>query len=142
VTFDNVAKSLGSRRLFAGVSFALDAHDHAVLVGRNGTGKTTLLRLIANTEHADEGRIARARGRASGSRADARTAPRQAAARLLARGLRRGAAPRSTPAPAEQQLGRLSEGSRELEAALRDYQSCSTASSSPAATATRRSSRA
>jgi len=32
VTFDNVAKSFGSRRLFAGVSFALDARDHAVLV--------------------------------------------------------------------------------------------------------------
>jgi len=63
VTFDNVAKSFGSRRLFSGVSFALDVRDHAVLVGRNGAGKTTLLRLIAGAERPDEGRIARARGR-------------------------------------------------------------------------------
>ena len=34
-----------------------------MLVGRNGTGKTTILRLIAGDDHADEGSIARARGR-------------------------------------------------------------------------------
>jgi ATPase subunit of ABC transporter with duplicated ATPase domains len=37
ITIDNVDKSFGGRRLFAGVSLALDVHDHAVLVGRNGT---------------------------------------------------------------------------------------------------------
>ncbi len=63
ITIDNVDKSFGGRRLFAGVSLALDVHDHAVLVGRNGTGKTTLLRLIAGSELPDSGRIARARGR-------------------------------------------------------------------------------
>ena len=63
VTFHNVEKGFADRRLFANVSFALDAHDHAVLVGRNGSGKTTLLRLIAGTEHADSGTIARARRR-------------------------------------------------------------------------------
>ncbi|MBM3147807.1 MAG: ABC-F family ATP-binding cassette domain-containing protein, partial [Actinobacteria bacterium] len=63
ITIDNVDKSFGGRRLFAGVSLALDVHDHAVLVGRNGTGKTTLLRLIAGSEQPDSGRIARARGR-------------------------------------------------------------------------------
>ena len=63
VTFNNVEKSFGGQRLFTTVSFAVDAHDHAVLVGRNGTGKTTLLRLISADEHADSGTIARARGR-------------------------------------------------------------------------------
>jgi ATP-binding cassette subfamily F protein 3 len=63
VSLHDVEKTFADRRLFANVSFALDAHDHAVLVGRNGSGKTTLLRLIAGTEHADSGTIARARGR-------------------------------------------------------------------------------
>ncbi len=63
VTFNNVEKSFGGQRLFTTVTFAVDAHDHAVLVGRNGTGKTTLLRLISGDDHADGGTIARARGR-------------------------------------------------------------------------------
>jgi ATP-binding cassette, subfamily F, member 3 len=63
VSFHDVEKSFGERRLFTNVSFALGAADHAVLVGRNGSGKTTLLRIIAGTEHADHGTVVRARGR-------------------------------------------------------------------------------
>ncbi len=63
VSLSNVEKSFGGQRLFTTVTFSLDAHDHAVLVGRNGTGKTTLLRLISGAEHADDGLVSRARGR-------------------------------------------------------------------------------
>ena len=123
VTFDNVAKSFGSRRLFAGVSFALDARDHAVLVGRNGTGKTTLLRLVANTEHADEGRIARARGRRIWLHEQTPELHRDRPLRdYLLEAF--GEAPRleARLRDAEQELGRLPEGSPELAAALHEYQ--------------------
>jgi len=63
ITFYNVEKSYGGQRLFTNVGFAIDGHDHAVLVGRNGSGKTTILRLIAGAELPDEGTVARARGR-------------------------------------------------------------------------------
>ena len=143
MTFDNIAKSFGSRRLFAGVSFALDARDHAVLVGRNGTGKTTLLRLIAGTEHADEGRIARARGRRIWLHEQTPELHRDRPLRdYLLEAF--GEAPRleARLRAAEHQLASLPEGSRELEARCATIRSCSTASSSPAATATRPSSRA
>ncbi|MEZ5125583.1 MAG: ABC-F family ATP-binding cassette domain-containing protein [Thermoleophilia bacterium] len=63
VTFDNIEKSFAGQRLFAKATFALHDRDHAVLVGRNGTGKTTILNLIAGREHADAGTISRSRGR-------------------------------------------------------------------------------
>ncbi len=61
VTFNNVEKTFGGQRLFTNASFAMHDRDHAVLVGRNGTGKTTILRLISTDEHADAGIVARAR---------------------------------------------------------------------------------
>ena len=63
VTFDNVEKSFGGQRLFAKASFAVHDRDHAVLVGRNGTGKTTILRLLAGHQQPDSGIVTRARGR-------------------------------------------------------------------------------
>ena len=63
VALHNVEKSYGGQRLFANVTVSIDAHDHAVLIGRNGSGKTTLLRLMAGVEHPDAGTVARARGR-------------------------------------------------------------------------------
>ncbi len=48
---------IAGRPLFEGASLTLPGGHHAGLVGRNGTGKTTLLRLIAGELHADGGSI-------------------------------------------------------------------------------------
>ncbi len=57
-----LSKSFGGRRLFAGVDLDVRARDRIGLVGRNGTGKTTLLRILAGLDRADDGEIAARRG--------------------------------------------------------------------------------
>lgn len=52
-----LSKAYGTRVLFDDVTFALTPGERLGLVGRNGTGKTTLLRLILGVETPDSGRI-------------------------------------------------------------------------------------
>lgn len=54
---NNVEKSYGDRTLFKGLSFALTPGERLALVGRNGTGKSTLFRMILGEEHPDSGDI-------------------------------------------------------------------------------------
>jgi len=59
---DEVSKSYGAQEILRGVSLQLNPGEHVGLVGRNGTGKTTLLRLIAGSEAPDSGAVERPRG--------------------------------------------------------------------------------
>ena len=43
--------------LFSNVSFGLEAGEHIGIIGKNGTGKTTFLKLIAGQLEPDEGSI-------------------------------------------------------------------------------------
>jgi ATP-binding cassette subfamily F protein uup len=61
VNLENAVKSYGQRVLLDGVSAGVATGDAIGLVGRNGTGKSTLLALLAGTEQPDNGRVARAR---------------------------------------------------------------------------------
>jgi heme exporter protein A len=47
----------GGRELFSGLSFAVAAGEALVVTGRNGSGKSSLLRLIAGLLRPEEGRI-------------------------------------------------------------------------------------
>ncbi|MBZ5727110.1 MAG: ABC-F family ATP-binding cassette domain-containing protein [Acidobacteriia bacterium] len=57
---EGVAKDLGGRTLFRDLSFTLQPGSRLGLVGRNGTGKTTLLRILTGELEPDAGRIERA----------------------------------------------------------------------------------
>jgi len=59
---ERVSRSIGDRRLFGGVDFALEPGDRLALVGPNGAGKSTLLRVLAGEDPPDDGRVHRARG--------------------------------------------------------------------------------
>ena len=54
---EDLTKSYGDRLLFDGVTFGINEGDKVGIVAKNGTGKSTLLRIIAGDESADSGRI-------------------------------------------------------------------------------------
>ncbi len=60
LTVENITKAYGERKLFDGTGFYLQEGEKAGIIGINGTGKTTLLRMIAGLEEPDEGKIIRA----------------------------------------------------------------------------------
>ncbi|GIW98416.1 MAG: ABC transporter [Pirellulaceae bacterium] len=53
----NVAKHYGDHTVLSQVSFDLRAGDHVALIGPNGTGKTTLLRILTGQEAPDGGEV-------------------------------------------------------------------------------------
>ena len=62
LTVENITKAYGERKLFDGASFYLQEGEKAGIIGINGTGKSTLLKIIAGVEEPDEGRIVMASG--------------------------------------------------------------------------------
>jgi ATP-binding cassette, subfamily F, member 3 len=59
---NEVKKSYGAQAVLGAVSFQINPGEHVGLVGRNGAGKTTILRLITGAETADSGDVDRLRG--------------------------------------------------------------------------------
>ncbi|MCC8038059.1 MAG: ABC-F family ATP-binding cassette domain-containing protein [Bacteroidales bacterium] len=59
---ENLTKSVGDRMLWEDVSFGVNEGDKIGLIAKNGTGKSTLLRILAGKESPDSGRVTFARG--------------------------------------------------------------------------------
>ncbi len=53
----HISKTFGDVQVLSDVSFVIYAGEKNVLLGKSGTGKTTILRMIAGLEGADEGTI-------------------------------------------------------------------------------------
>ena len=60
LTVENITKAYGERKLFDKASFYLQDGEKAGIIGINGTGKSTLLKIIAGLEAPDEGRVVKA----------------------------------------------------------------------------------
>ncbi len=57
-----LAKTFITEEIFSGVTFQVAEREHVALVGVNGAGKSTVLRIIAGIEHANGGDIVQAAG--------------------------------------------------------------------------------
>ncbi len=57
LTVEGLSKSFGEEKLFSGLDFEIKKGEHVAIIGDNGTGKTTLLKIINNVEKMDEGKI-------------------------------------------------------------------------------------
>ena len=57
LSIDNITKAYGERRLFDEASFFMQEGEKVGIIGINGTGKSTLLKMIAGLEETDMGSI-------------------------------------------------------------------------------------
>ena len=62
ISVNNLSKSYNNRELFSGVSFSIGMSDRIALIGRNGTGKTTLFEIVAGSIMPDAGNVSLRRG--------------------------------------------------------------------------------
>jgi ATP-binding cassette subfamily F protein uup len=59
---ENISKNYNERWLFKGINFGILKGDKVALVGQNGTGKTTLMNILAGIIPADEGTVSIRKG--------------------------------------------------------------------------------
>jgi ABC transport system ATP-binding/permease protein len=57
VSVEGLTKSYGIQPLFQNISFNIEEGDKIALIARNGTGKSTLLRILAGKETGDDGKV-------------------------------------------------------------------------------------
>ena len=62
LNIEHVSKIFGDKKIFDDVSYGIQEGDKIGIIGLNGTGKTTMLNIIAGLEEPDEGQIIQQNG--------------------------------------------------------------------------------
>ena len=62
INIEHISKIFGEKVIFEDASFGIQQGDKIGIVGINGTGKSTVLRMIAGEEEPDQGQIIRQNG--------------------------------------------------------------------------------
>lgn len=62
LNIEHVSKIFGEKHIFDDVSYGIHEGDKIGIIGINGTGKTTLLKIIAGLEEPDEGQVVKQKG--------------------------------------------------------------------------------
>jgi ATP-binding cassette subfamily F protein uup len=57
LSVENLSKKYGLKTLFEGITFGITKGDKTALIAQNGTGKTTLLKILAGLEIPDSGEV-------------------------------------------------------------------------------------
>ncbi|MCC6985821.1 MAG: ABC-F family ATP-binding cassette domain-containing protein [Anaerolineales bacterium] len=66
ITTSNLTKSYGATDIFSGLTLSIEKGSRLGIVGPNGVGKTTLLRILAGEDESSSGSVVRSRGVRSG----------------------------------------------------------------------------
>ena len=57
ISVENISKSYGDRTLFSNISFGINKNQKIAFVAKNGTGKTSILNIIAGLDTPDNGQV-------------------------------------------------------------------------------------
>lgn len=58
ISVEGLKVEFGTRPLFHDVSFVINSHDRIALVGKNGAGKSTMLKILCGLQKPTEGTVA------------------------------------------------------------------------------------
>ena len=57
IELNNIKKNYGLKNVLDGVSFEIKTGEKIALIGDNGSGKSTILKIISGEEKADSGKV-------------------------------------------------------------------------------------
>ena len=62
VSIENLSVEFGVKPLFTDVNYVINHHERIALVGKNGAGKSTMLKIIAGLQQPTRGRVSKPKG--------------------------------------------------------------------------------